>query len=139
MISIKSTLKHLTLSFLFISVLFSCIEQSGMGEAGVLKGKITIGPLCPVETIPPQPGCTPTLETYKTWATAIWNLNKKTKVASLNPNLDGNYLISLPSGSYIIDYDSTQGYHGGSNLPSEITLQPKDTVVFNVSIDTGIR
>jgi len=34
-----------------------------MGIGGVLKGKITICPLCPVETVPPSPGCTPTSET----------------------------------------------------------------------------
>ena len=34
-------------------------------NTGILMGKISIGPLCPVETDPPQPGCLPTADTYK--------------------------------------------------------------------------
>ena len=74
-----------------------------MGIGGVLKGKITICPLCPVETVPRSSGCFPTSETYKTWGTAVWKLNKSDKVITLNPTQNGNYLAILPSGKYIID------------------------------------
>lgn len=139
MTSIKPILKYPLICLLLIVGAYSCVEQSGMGVAGVLKGKITIGPLCPVETVPPQSNCLPTLETYKTWATAVWSLNRKTKVVILSPAVDGNYLVSIPSGRYIVDYEGTQNYRTGSNLPSAITVFPKDTVVFNINIDTGIR
>ena len=139
MISIKFLIKYPLISLILITVLSSCMQQSGMGVAGVLKGKITIGPLCPVETVPPLPNCQPTLETYKTWATAIWTLNKKSKVITLNPSIDGDYQVSIPSGKYIVDFSGTQNYRFGSNLPSEITVLPNDTVIFNINIDTGIR
>lgn len=42
-------------------------------KIGTLMGKISIGPLCPVETAPPQPGCLPTADTYKTWQLSVWN------------------------------------------------------------------
>ena len=110
-----------------------------MSGTGVLRGKITIGPLCPVETVPPNPNCSPTAETYKTWATAVWKLDKKTKLVTLNPTLDGNYMTVLPVGKYIIDFDATQNYKAGSNLPTEISVNKNDTTTFNINIDTGIR
>lgn len=118
---------------------FSCSERNIIGGYGVLGGKITIGPLCPVETVPPNPACLPTAETYKAWATAVWTLNRKSKVATLDPKLDGTYEIRIPSGSYIIDFDQSNFYHVGSNLPALITITFGDTTKFNINIDTGIR
>ena len=139
MASFKSIFIKVLFPVLLLTTLFSCAEQNGYGIAGVLKGKISIGPLCPVETIPPQPGCTPTAETYKAWSTAVWKLNKTTKVATLTPTLDGNYIITLPSGKYRIDFDTNVSFHSGSNLPTQITILPNDTTLFDITIDTGIR
>lgn len=106
----------------------------------MLKGKISIGPICPVETIPPDPNCLPTLETYKAWATDVWTLNKSSKLATINPLLDGTYQIGLPAGMYVIDFDVTQTNHvGSSNIPSIISIANGDTTSFNINIDTGIR
>jgi hypothetical protein len=139
MTGIKSILLQLIPCVIPISFFLSCTVQNGTGMTGVLKGKITIGPLCPVETIPPDPACSLTLQTYKTWATAVWKLDKKNKLATLSPTIDGNYLIPIPAGDYIIDFDTIQTYKAGSDLPARITVLPNDTTVFNISIDTGIR
>ncbi|MEK7081236.1 MAG: hypothetical protein AAB902_02520 [Patescibacteria group bacterium] len=40
--------------------------------AGFLEGKVTIGPLCPVERTPPDPACQPTEATYKAWQIAVY-------------------------------------------------------------------
>jgi len=136
----NSVLKYLILSLLLIPILFSCTDQKIMSGSGVLKGKISIGPLCPVETIPPLPACLPTAQTYKTWATAVWSLNKKSKIATLDPTLDGTYQIDLPAGDYIVDFDVIQNNRiGGSNLPVGISITNRDTTKLNISIDTGIR
>lgn len=135
-----SALKLIALSGILTLFFFSCTEQNLVSGNGTLKGKISIGPLCPVETDPPLPGCLPTMETYKAWATAVWTLNKKSKVAILNPKLDGTYEISIPAGNYIIDFDQNNINHiGGSNLPAFISIAFGDTTKFNINIDTGIR
>lgn len=135
-----SVAKFLIWSVVFIMMLFSCTEQSLMVGDGVLKGRISIGPLCPVERIPPDPACLPTMETYKAWAVDVWSVDKKTKVASLNPKLDGTYQVDLPSGYYSIDFDAARtGSIGSSNLPKIISVTNRDTTVFNINIDTGIR
>jgi hypothetical protein len=92
----NSALKYLALSAILIAVYYSCTKQNQIIDSGVLKGKISIGPLCPVERIPPDSACLPTAETYKAWATAVWTLKKKAKVATINPNLDGIYQMCGP-------------------------------------------
>jgi len=133
-------LKYPVLSVILLTIFFSCSEQNLLNGNGFLKGKISIGPICPVEKIPPDPACLPTMETYKSWATAVWTLNKKTKIATLEPKLDGTYKNELPAGNYIIDFDPPRTIRiGGSNLPVAISIADMDTTFVNINIDTGIR
>jgi len=136
----NSAFNILVISLISIVVFFSCIKQIQLGGDGVLKGKISIGPLCPVERVPPDPACQPTAETYKAWAIAVWTANKKIKVVALNPNLDGTYQVEISAGNYIVDFDVVHANPvGGSNLPTVITITDKDTTILNINIDTGIR
>jgi len=134
-----SVSKIVVLFLMLIIGFFSCVKQNSISGEGVLKGKISIGPICPVETIPPDPHCLPTMETYKAWATAVWTLNKKSKIAAINPRLDGTYQIDIPAGNYLIDFAGQTNFVGGSNLPAPISIADGDTTNFNINIDTGIR
>lgn len=114
------------------------IRQSS--SPGILKGKVSIGPLCPVETIPPRPECLPTAETYKNWQTAVWNTSKTKKISNINPGLDGNFELSLPAGDYKIDFETPRTNSiGGNNLPLDITIKRNETSTQYITIDTGIR
>ena len=136
----NSTLYYLPLTAILIAVFFSCSEENLVVGSGILKGKISIGPICPVQKDPPDPACLPTKETYRAWAAAVWTVNKKTKVATLDPTLDGNYQIRLQAGNYIIDYEVARTNSiGGSNLPANVSITYIDTTTFNIDIDTGIR
>ena len=136
----NSALKYLLLSAIFIVVVFACTQKNQVTGVGILKGKISIGPICPVQKDPPDPGCLPTKETYKAWATAVRTVNKKTKIATLDPTLDGNYQLGLPAGNYIIDFEVARTNSvGGSNLPATVSISNINTTTFNIDIDTGIR
>lgn len=137
----NSIIKYLFLTvLLIITAFFSCTKQTMITGNGVLKGKISIGPICPVETNPPLPQCIPTRETYTAYATAVWTMDKKTNLQTIVPNLDGTYQIDLPAGDYVIDFDVLKTNRiGGGNLPSVISIADKDTTTLNISIDTGIR
>lgn len=107
---------------------------------GVLQGKISIGPLCPVETIPPQPGCTPTAETYKAWQTAIWNSSKTQKIINIIPNSDGTFQIKLSEGEYVIDFvNPDMGKLRNTGLPLKFSVNRSKTTQLSINIDTGIR
>jgi hypothetical protein len=87
------------------------------------------------------------MDTYKAWATSVWTLDKKTKVAtlnpkldSLNPKLDGTYQLELPVGNYMVDFDVAHTYGiGNNNLPALISVTIGDTTKLDINIDTGIR
>ena len=108
-------------------------------ETGYLKGVISIGPICPVERIPPDPGCLPTAETYKAYPVGIFSSDGRRKIGQLNPSLDGSYSSALVPGNYLIVLEKAQNNIGGSNLPVEVTISSKDTTLLSISIDTGIR
>jgi hypothetical protein len=125
--------------FWIILLLISCKGTELSTVKGVIRGKISIGPLCPVETIPPRPECLPTAETYKNWQTAVWTLSRD-KIAKVVPDSTGNYMITISTGNYIIDFDQPRTTTVGfSNLPHEIHVASGDTTVFDITIDTGIR
>ena len=114
-------------------------EFSSMDGSGILEGKITIGPLCPVEKDPPDPGCLPTEDTYKAYPVSIWTSNGRIKVADLHPSLDGKYSVKLQSGKYLVRLDSPGHGPGGSSLPATVSILPDQTTSLDIDIDTGIR
>ncbi len=127
--------------FILLILLFSCQgKDDHLPNSGFLKGTITIGPLCPVETNPPDPNCQPTAETYKTWATAIYSGDHKKKIRTINPDESGSFTETLPAGIYIIDLDAGSSLGiGSSNLPLSFNIVAGDTQKVAIDIDTGIR
>lgn len=120
-------------------LLFSGCERQTNQETGLLEGIISIGPICPVETDPPDPGCLPTAETYKAYPVSIWTSNGRRKIAQINPALDGSYKTELTPGNYLVKLGTTGNGIGGSNLPAEVTIASQHETVLNIEIDTGIR
>ena len=108
-------------------------------EAGVLEGVISIGPICPVERDPPDPGCQPTAETYKAYPVGVWTSNGRRKIAQINPALDGSFRTELAPGNYLVIFENGQNKIGSSNLPVGISILSEDTTLLNINIDTGIR
>ena len=108
-------------------------------ETGFLEGKISIGPICPVETDPPDPGCLPTAETYKAYPVSVRTLEGNRKVTQLNPALDGSFTAGLLPGSYMVILETGQNKIGSSNLPVIVTINSQNKTILNIDIDTGIR
>ena len=133
-------IRHIISGILFLSFLFfsGCDKRDNQGT-GFLEGVISIGPICPVETDPPDPGCLPTAETYKAYAVSIWTSNGTKKVAQLNPALDGSYKTELDCGNYLVILEDSKNGPGSSNLPVEVSINSQNKTILNIDIDTGIR
>jgi len=127
------------LVFLAGLLLFSGCDKQANLENGFLEGTISIGPICPVETDPPAPGCLPTAETYKAYPVYVCTPDGSKKIALISPALDGTFKTELAPGNYLIILDKVQIKIGGSNLPQEVTIKPLETTVISIDIDTGIR
>ena len=120
------------------AIVFSRCETSSSMQGGILEGTITIGPICPVETIPPSSDCLPTAETYKAYPVGIWTLDGSRRIALIVPALDGSFSMELDPGQYLVRLDKTSGV-GGSNLPRQIIISMQEKTTISIDIDTGIR
>jgi len=127
--------------FIFLTglILMSACDKEKVLNSGWLEGTISIGPICPVEKIPPDPACMPTAETYKAYPVNVYTLNGKVIIARLNPSLDGSFSTELPPGNYQVVLETANKYPGGSNLPAEVSIVSQEKTMLSISIDTGIR
>jgi hypothetical protein len=133
-------------SIIFVCILGAILIVSGCdklpfssGTKGNLTGVISIGPICPVETDPPNPACLPTAETYKAYPVSVFTENGHLKLLTLTPALDGTYAVKLSSGRYIVVLERDMKGVGGSNLPVTVTITPDENTLLDINIDTGIR
>lgn len=122
--------------FAYISKQDSNIEDGG-GKTSVIKGKVAVGPICPVEKegkpcpVPP--------EAYTSREIVVYQADGKTEVTRSAINTDGTYLFNLEPGSYVLDTARKGIGYTSKDLPYNFTLADAETKEFNFSIDTGIR
>jgi hypothetical protein len=116
---------------------------------GELLGSMSIGPICPVETVPPDPRCQPTPAMYAAHPVYVYQVNpaaacapvgcdKGPLVATLTPDAQGNFLTFLPAGRYFMDVQLSP-VGGVQGAPAYVTLTGGQTTPVTISIDTGIR
>lgn len=105
---------------------------------GILRGEMSIGPICPVERV--DNPCTPTPEMYAARKVFVYkSSDKKNLVATLTPDADGKFSTTLPVGTYYLDMMHQQGPGGISGVPATIKILDGKTVELSISVDTGIR
>lgn len=103
---------------------------------GIIKGKVTVGPICPVERegVP----CPVPQEAYTSREVILHKADGVTIVKRMHFLADGTYSFEVSPGTYIIDIPK-QGIGGSGDLPKTVTIESGETIEFNFSIDTGIR
>ncbi len=104
---------------------------------GTVVGRVVLGPVCPVEHIPPDPACAP--RPYKT-SIYVWSVTTGSTYKRVNTDTSGSFKLSLIPGNYSIAVTSPAN---GSPYPrcTPIDVSVKAKAVQNVTIncDTGIR
>lgn len=133
----KKIIPGLTL-LMWVLMSTGCDIQTSQ-EPGILEGKILIGPICPVETDPPDPGCLPRAETYRAYPVGVWTADGGKRLLQINPALDGSYKNYLEPGRYLIKLENDRRSFGRSNLPVEVSIVSNNITMLNIDIDTGIR
>lgn len=98
----------------------------------VITGTVTLGPICPVERIPPDPRCAP-----KGYETDIKALDGDSIIGTTHTEADGSFTLIVPYGTYKIQAG------GGAVYPrcSPIMVIAQSPVLngYKISCDTGIR
>ncbi len=105
---------------------------------GSLSGHIYIGPICPVESMPPNPNCLPNSATYAAHPIYVYTANRSTLLHTLIANRSGNFSVSLAPGRYLVDVTHSQ-VGSVSGVPTTITIVSGQAITVNINIDTGIR
>ena len=105
-------------------------------DPGVLEGRVTIGPLVPVE----RPGVKYEVpcEVYEARKIMVYDKNHKKLVEQVDIDCNGIYHAELEPGFYVIDINRV-GIDHSSEVPVEVEIKPLETIQLDIDIDTGIR
>jgi len=108
----------------------------GTGDGnGTLTGKVSIGPLCPVE-----PCTVPHDRLVAAYAARPITIStpEGTVVTTVTADPESGYTVALKPGTYVVAIPK-QGIGGSRELPATVTIRSGETVRLDISIDTGIR
>lgn len=103
-------------------------------QMGILHGRVTLSPTCPVMRNPPEPGCEP--KGYATDVTAFFPNGKPTGVSTKTTG-SGIFVLDLNPGTYIIRAGGGQVYPRCQDVT--VTLTPNSSSTVAIDCDTGIR
>jgi len=119
-----------------IACVFAISCSSEPSDPGILHGKVTIGPLVPVE----QEGVTYEVpcEVYEARKIMIYKQNGTDLIEEVDIDCDGRYSVELLPGIYVVDINNI-GIDRSSNVPSEVEITSNLTTRLDIDIDTGIR
>jgi len=104
-------------------------------DATGLGGIAVAGPVCPVETVPPDPDCAP-----RPVAGAILVIRDRagSAVARATTEADGSFFVELPAGDYVVEPQPVDGLMGTA-APLAVTVAEGLGVQVGIEYDTGIR
>ena len=108
--------------------------QTQQSAVGIIEGKVTIGPICPVQRI--DEPCDTSPEAFDTRKILVYKNNVIVKKISLDG--EGNFRTELNTGTYAVDINHI-GIDRSNDVPREIVIEAGKTTVLNIDIDTGIR
>ncbi len=129
-----------TILLLIAAAIVSGCASQGQAGTGILTGKVTVGPLTPVERVGVTPPV-PNPEVFTSRKLLLYEADGRTpieEIAIQAAGYYGVYNVTLPSGTYVLGYPK-QGVGGAKGLPATVTVEAGKTTVFDVDIDTGIR
>jgi hypothetical protein len=134
------TIRRLLFSLLLLPVtLLGCQTAPAPSSTvtGVLQITALAGPVCPVEQVPPDPGCAPRPVVDATVLVQPGD-GRDVVVATLVTDEDGTAQAELPAGEYIVIGAAVSGLMGTPE-PVRITVDADGLVSLDLLWDTGIR
>ena len=114
---------------------FGCGGRDGPGPTVVIEGVALAGPVCPVETDPPDPSCEPQPVPSATITAFNEDTGEETAVVT---DADGRFRIELEGGTIQVRGAPVEGLLG---VPDPVTIVAADGDRHTVDLvyDTGIR
>lgn len=105
-------------------------------DATGVRGTVTSGPTCPVETQPPDPDCA---ARPVGGAVLVFSNAAGTEVARVTSDADGRFSVELAPGAYRVTAQPVEGLMGTPE-PMEVEVEAGQPMTeLQLSYDTGIR
>lgn len=119
-----------------VTVLAACGgSDAGVEERVVVSGYAHAGPMCPVETMPPDPACA---DRPVEGAVILVRNSAGVVVAEPRTAADGTFSVELTPGTYTLIPQAVEGLMG--TAPEQvITVGTVPLDGIDLSYDTGIR
>jgi len=123
--------------FALVFAIPGCPGDPTPAALGVVEVEALAGPVCPVETDPPDPDCAP-----RPVADALVLVQpadgRDIVVAQGMTDEDGRVRLELPPGDYLVVGAAVDGLMGAP-APVPVTVGESQTVAISLAYDTGIR
>ncbi len=110
--------------------------SNGNTEAGILAGKVTIGPISPV--VRPGEELTIPCEVYEARKIMVYAGDKEELIEQVDIDCDGIYMVELKPDVYTIDINLI-GVDSSAEVPRKIVIRAGETFELNLDIETGLR
>lgn len=114
------------------SPLASPTQVAGLGHVSV---RLTAGPTCPVETVPPDPACAP--QPVEGALVVVLDAGGN-DVGQATSDADGRLVLELPAGGYVVAPQPVDGLMGTPEGQS-VFVRAGETAELEFGYDTGIR
>jgi hypothetical protein len=105
-------------------------------EKVVIKGKVKIGPFCPVEPCSVDPA--KVSEAMNARKVFVYDGTGRKLLYEIALKEDGTYYQEVYPGDYVVDINRI-GIDSSLDVPKKITLLAGETAEVNIEIDTGVR
>jgi hypothetical protein len=106
-------------------------------NSGILQGRVSIGPITPVERPGEKPPIPP--EVYEVRKIMVYDISRKELIQQVDIDSEsGWYVAHLKPGTYIIDINRI-GMDSSDDVPQQVEIQLGITTRLDIDIDTGIR
>jgi hypothetical protein len=108
-----------------LMVLGACAAQ--VETTALITGRLVAGPVCPVETSPPDPACAPTPVAGAEVVAVDVDGGEYRAISGA----DGSFRLPVPAGDLTITFSEVEGLLG---VPDAVTF----TVAENETVDLGV-
>lgn len=109
-------------------------SPAGDGRTGI-EGVALAGPVCPVETVPPDPDCAARPVAA---ATVVIRAARGAEVARSVTAADGSFFVELPAGAYVVEPQPAENLMGTPSA-QDVTVVAGRVASVQLEYDTGIR
>jgi hypothetical protein len=119
-----------------VLALFAALPAAAAHVDSGARGDVTAGPVCPVESVPPEPQCAP--RGFKTTIRVRTTKSTHKLVKKVQSHDDGSFKARLRPGSYVLEPASGSG--GRPSCQSQqVRVKAHRFVRVHLDCDTGIR